>query len=35
MHRRGATATDSMEDRIRLIIFYAENDAYPEWAFEI
>ncbi len=25
----------SLEDRIRLIIFYAENDAYPEWAFEI
>lgn len=24
----------SREEKVKLLIFYAENDAYPDWVFE-
>lgn len=24
----------TLEERLRLLIFYAENDAFPDWAYE-
>jgi len=25
----------SKDEKLRLLIFYAENDAYPDWVFEL
>jgi hypothetical protein len=29
-----AEAKPTLDEKVRLLVFYAENDAYPEWVYE-